>query len=197
MGTNFDELWKSTEAKRNDVLKTTFVDGVGAGTLDPVKFGGFVIQDCVYLYEQYKCIKAAAQRATDKDLKKFLSDVAGKYDGYYRDAFKAWHIEQASGIELGTACQAYVKYMQDAQKLDTIYFLVSMTPCLSLWAWLGEQLQKKNKGVYAGWVKNNFAGGSTLKRLEKEINEAKLDIGIAKNLFKDGMDHEYKFFSSA
>ncbi|XP_069136620.1 uncharacterized protein [Argopecten irradians] len=195
---NFDYLFDNTAAKRQDVLKTPFVQGVKKGNLEAAVFDGYVVQDCVYLYEQYRCIQSAIKVAKEGDLKVFLEKIVKRYEGYYQAAFKLYHIDNPSGIKLGPACQKYVDYMRKASTMDTIYFIVSMTPCLSLWAWLGDQVKGPTNGVYAQWVKDNFVGGSTLKDSIEKINKfANFDRKKALDIFEEGMGNEFDFFNSA
>ncbi|XP_021375613.1 uncharacterized protein LOC110464620 [Mizuhopecten yessoensis] len=198
-GSNFDYLWAETESERKQALSTPFVQGVKDGTLDPVTFGGFVVQDCIYLYRQYKAIIQAEKSAKPGVLKTFLIKLIVKYEGYYKGAFKLWHIDDPSGIKLGKAGQTYVDFVdKEADEPETIYFLVSIAPCLKLWSWLGTQIGTKH-GAYDQWVTNNFVGGSTLKSIVQFIDEQKdkLDRVKALAIFKEGMGHEYKFFNSA
>ncbi|XP_069136618.1 aminopyrimidine aminohydrolase-like [Argopecten irradians] len=138
MGTNFDNLWMFSYEKRLQALETTFVQGVKDGSLDPVVFGGFVIQDCVFLYEEYRCIKSAMDKATDGQMKACLKKLTQRYEGYYVDAFEKWHINpnNTSSVQLDEACQEYISYIQNAaDNMATIDFLLSIAPCLSLWSW--------------------------------------------------------------
>ncbi|XP_069136619.1 uncharacterized protein [Argopecten irradians] len=193
----FDYLWRNTEWYRDKVLEASFVKGIKDGSLDPIAFGGFVIQDCIYLYEQYKCIEVAKEATKDADLKKILTKLMEKYKGYYEAAFKLWHIDNPSTIKLGPACQKYVEYMRKASTMDTIYFLVSMTPCMSLWAWLGQEIKRTNHGVYTQWVNSNFVGGEVLEDLKQKIDTYRyFDYGTAIHLFRDALENEFDFFNS-
>jgi len=60
---------------------------------------------------------------------------------YTKALFDEWHIADASGIELGAACENYVNHERNvATTMDPIYLVVAMIPCAKLWPWLGQQI---------------------------------------------------------
>ncbi|XP_069137117.1 uncharacterized protein [Argopecten irradians] len=196
---NFTYIWKSTLDKCEEVLKTPFVKGVKDGNLDQEVFGRYMVQDCVFLYEQYRCIKRVAERTTDLTVRQLLNNILDKYQGHYERAFRVWHIDpnNPSGIKLGKACQDYIDYMNRvAETMDAIYFVVSMGPCLKLWQWVGSKIGTLH-GAYKSWAEANFRGGSTLERVIDTIDKAKLDLSKAIDVFQEGIAHEYNFFDSA
>ncbi|OWF39785.1 uncharacterized protein LOC110464623 [Mizuhopecten yessoensis] len=197
-GSNFDFLWNGSEKQWKQALSTPFVQGVKDGSLDAIEFVRYVVQDSIYLQKMYEVIKKAASKAEEGAMKDFLKLVTTKFKGHYEAAFNRLHINNSSAIKLDSACQAYIDFVENAaQNMDTIYFLVSMSPCLKLWAWLGTQIGT-NHGAYNQWVASNFVSGSTLAGIIEFIDKEgeKFDRTKAMEVFKTGMEHEINFFNS-
>jgi len=61
---------------------------------------------------------------------------------FAKNLFEQWHIADASGIDLGNACDGYVKHERNvATTMDPIYLVVAMIPRAKVWPWLGRHLK--------------------------------------------------------
>ncbi|KAJ8030298.1 hypothetical protein HOLleu_26667 [Holothuria leucospilota] len=169
-----DQLWDSTKELRQDVMKTTFIQGLKNGSLDPVKFGKYVVQDVVFCYQGQKNMETIAARSFG-DLRDFMKK------------------------EILSLRQAYIEFLTYvAQSYDPIYFLVAFLPCMRLWPWIGEQLRQSesNFGVYQSWV-NEYLTGDLFQSWEDFINKSStIDRDIASKIYTESMKDELEFFSS-
>ena len=80
-------------------------------------------------------------------------------------------------------------------KLEPIYFVVAMLPCVSLWPYLAQHLDIKKNTAYYEWKEENKDGnprktyGPLLDKYAGSINGKQ-----AKDLFRVQMRHEQSFF---
>ena len=150
-------MWNATTSTADAALSTAFIQGIGAGTLDPVVYGGFNVNDAYYCFNGATDYLGAANRATDTGLKAYLN---AKYQSYqqYNEAFpKLWHVRDGSGIVPFPACILYSLYESlIAESAPPIYTLIVMIPCEYLWAWLASQLPApSSSNLYAAWINEN------------------------------------------
>lgn len=200
----FWKMWEASKPIAETALQTPFIQGIGAGTLDPVRYGSFNVNDAYYCFNGVSDYRTAAQRAVDKGLKRFIE---AKYESYqkYNEAFtQIWHVKDASSIIPSHVCQEYSDFETHiASKEDPIYCLVAMLPCEYLWAWLGERLSPpKPENLYAPWVKENndpsgaYAMGNFLDYYQK-LNPGAIDSEKAITIYIEAMNHELKNFVTA
>ncbi|KAJ8030301.1 hypothetical protein HOLleu_26670 [Holothuria leucospilota] len=74
-----DALWNSTSALREEVLQTYFINGLNNGTVDPVKFGQYVVQDAVYCYKSKVNMDVVASQTTGK-FRDFVLEESASYE---------------------------------------------------------------------------------------------------------------------
>lgn len=197
-------LWQKTTALHEEALKSSYIQALKSGSLDPVKFGAYNVQDSVYCYYSKQSMDTAAERATNQSLKAFFEARAKSYDTYYKSLFKEWQIQNPSGIQLGSACAGYVNHIHNvATSMDPIYLVPALIPCARLWPWIGGQMGAKteNFGVYTKWVRENLDPDSHgYEKYEAVINEAykdgHIDKQIALKIYTLSMQGEVAFFSS-
>ncbi|KAH3819073.1 uncharacterized protein LOC127831628 [Dreissena polymorpha] len=197
-------LWAQTTAYQKAALQSGYVQGLKSVALNPEGFGGYMVQDSVFCFKAQGNIDIAVTNATDAILRKFLEARSESYKAYYQSLFDTWHIEDASGIKLGTECTEYVNHEHNvATTMNSIYFVVAMIPCAKLWPWIGQQINAigGSFGVYDEWVKANFNPDSSgVEKYEKLINTAEqdghIDRKIALDVYTASMKGEAGFFGS-
>lgn len=193
-----DQLWDSTKELRQDVMKTTFIQGLKNGSLDPVKFGKYVVQDVVFCYQGQKNMETIAARSFG-DLRDFMKKEILSLRQYNKHVREAWNIQNPDAVYTNSACRAYIEFLTYvAQSYDPIYFLVAFLPCMRLWPWIGEQLRQSesNFGVYQSWV-NEYLTGDLFQSWEDFINKSStIDRDIASKIYTESMKDELEFFSS-
>ncbi|XP_052797733.1 uncharacterized protein LOC128229882 isoform X1 [Mya arenaria] len=203
--TPFSEyLWQQTTLYQQQSLKSHFVQEISKASLNPVDFGAYIIQDNSYVFNAAESVAIAASNATDANLKAFLEARYVSYKKYYEEAFRTWHIGDASGVKLGKECADYVNHERNvALTMPSIYTIVSMIPCAKLWPWIGKQIKADtgNFGVYTEWVRENFdPNNHGSDKYETMINNAAaqghIDKSQALKVYMNSMMGEVEFFNS-
>ncbi|XP_052802120.1 uncharacterized protein LOC128232534 [Mya arenaria] len=197
-------LWQQTTLYQQQTLKSRFVQEISNASLNPVDFGAYLIQDNSYVFNAAESVAIAASNATDANLKSFLEARYASYKKYYEEAFRTWHIEDASGVKLGKECADYVNHERDvALTMPSIYTIVSMIPCAKLWPWIGKQIKADtgNFGVYTEWVRENFdPNNHGSDKYETMLNNAAaqghIDKSQALKVYMNSMIGEVEFFNS-
>ncbi|WP_440122302.1 hypothetical protein [Tenacibaculum sp. Ill] len=198
----FWNMWNTCEDIANKALNTQFIQEIKSGTLSPVNYGGFNINDAYYCFNGAQDYLTAMNRTSNATLKALLFK---KYDSYqkYNETFpKTWHIKDATGIVPNEVCKQYSQFeSMVASHQDPIYALIVMIPCEYLWAWLAEQLAPtSSKNLYASWIAGNndpsgaYAIGNFLIEYQKENP---IDEKLATQFYTQAITYEYQNFNTA
>eukprot|EP00794_Sanderia_malayensis_P012378 gene12378-13651_t len=194
-------LWNQTKEYHQLALDTPFIQGMKIGTLDPVLFGIYNLQDAVYCYNSIKCLNLVAKKSTG-DMKKFAAQKEKSYKEYTDILFQEWHVlDPPTSVKMGPVAEGYSKHkLSVAESMDPIYSFIAMIPCSRLWPWLGQQLKdfRDQFGVYKEWIDENLTGTGYIV-LEKfvEDHSAAVDKQKALDVYKKSMKCEHEFFNSA
>eukprot|EP00794_Sanderia_malayensis_P012374 gene12374-13647_t len=209
-------LWNQTKEYHQLALDTPFIQGMKTGTLNPILFGIYNLQDAVYCYNSITCLNLVAKKSTG-DMKTFAENKEKTYKEYTDILFKKWHVlDPPTSVEMGGWEGPYVLLINNvkckfgrgyskhelsvAESMDPIYSFIAMIPCSRLWPWLGQQLKDFRDlfGVYKEWIDDNLAGNG-YRLLEKfvEDHSATVDKQKALDVYKKSMKCEYEFFNSA
>lgn len=201
----FWQMWNANIQIAQQALSTPFVQGIKAGTLDPVTYGAFCISDVYYCFEGADDYSAVAEGATSRTLKAFLVKKAMSYHAYNDSFTKTWHVRDASGVVPTDVTKAYSSFeSQVAKDQPPIYTLVAMLPCEYLWAWLGQELadDATDDNLYKNWITGNqgFKGSYTMGNFlmaYAEENPAALDNELAMDIYTQAITYEWKNFLAA
>eukprot|EP00794_Sanderia_malayensis_P012373 gene12373-13645_t len=193
-------LWSQTKEYHQLALDTPFIQGMKNGTLDPVLFGIYNLQDTVYCYNATKCLSLLAKKSTGV-MKKFAAQKEKSYKEYTDILFKEWHVLEPTSVKMGPAAEGYSKHeLLVAEYMDPIYSFIAMIPCSRLWPWLGKKLKvpPMQFGVYKEWIDENLTG-TGYKLLEKFVQDhsANVDEKKAFDVYQKSMKYEFEFFNSA
>ncbi|WAR02112.1 hypothetical protein MAR_008670 [Mya arenaria] len=97
------------------------------------------------------------------------------------EAFRTWHIEDASGVKLGKECADYVNHERDvALTMPSIYTIVSMIPCA-----------KEN------FDPNNHGSDKYETMLNNAAAQGHIDKSQALKVYMNSMIGEVEFFNKA
>lgn len=88
----FWSMWNSCTPIAQQAFQTPFIQGIGAGTLNPVKYGAFNVSDAYYCFNGAQDYLDAAQRATDPTLQAFLTAKYNSYQKYNATFPTTWRI---------------------------------------------------------------------------------------------------------
>lgn len=203
-GSLFWTMWNACSGIARQALETPFVQGIGAGTLDPVVYGGFNVNDAWYCFNGAKDFRTAAARAADPALKAFLAAKHASYEKYNATFPQIWRVRDGAGIVPFDVCRAYSGFETGvARERDPIYSVVAILPCEYLWAWLGAQLAPPDpRNLYAPWVTGNndpsgaYALGNFLDEYQRAHPDA-IDPDQAVQLYTTAMTYEQQNFAAA
>jgi len=198
----FWKMWNTCKNIAQDTLHTDFIQGIKAGTLNPVKYGGFNVSDAYYCFKGAQDYLAAANRASHPTLSAFLLKKHHSYQSYNQTFPTIWHVKDADGIVPTEVCTQYAAFeSQIATNEDPIYTLITMLPCEYLWAWLGSELSPPTDGnLYADWITgNDYPDGAYTMGNFIEIyrQQYPIDEGKSLKLYKQAMTYEYENFKVA
>jgi thiaminase/transcriptional activator TenA len=152
------DLWQSNQDLAQACLENPFVQGIANGTLDRAKFAYYVGQDAFFLESFARAYSLAAAKSPDWEGFNAFHTFAGAvleelrlHEGY---AAK-WGIDLRT-VEPGTATRRYTDFLlATAWSGDAGLITVAMTPCMRLYAFLGQKLAENGipEHQYADWVR--------------------------------------------
>ncbi len=197
-------MWDANIVVAKGALATPFVSGIGAGTLDPVVYGGFNVSDAYYCFNGADDYNVAAAGASDPTLKAYLQSKYVSYQKYNQTFPSTWRVVDASGVVPYQATKNYSEFERSiASGYDAIYTLIVMLPCEYLWAWLGGQLAPPASGnLYAPWITGNndpsgaYKMGNFLDTYMTAHPNA-VDAEEATKIYSTAMNYELENFQAA
>ncbi|HEU0012408.1 MAG TPA: hypothetical protein VFQ45_01925 [Longimicrobium sp.] len=200
----FWTMWNACTGIAREALQTPFIQGIKAGTLSPVAYGGFNVNDAWYCFNGAPDYRAAAERATHPALRAFLTIKAGSYEKYNATFPQTWRVKDGASIIPYEVCRRYSEFESAvAREQDPVYAVVVMLPCEYLWAWLGAQLAPPAPGnLYASWITDNqsahgpYAMGNFLAEYEAAY-PGSVDTRKATDIYRRAMTFEKENFAAA
>jgi thiaminase/transcriptional activator TenA len=195
-------LWQANADWAQKILAQPFVRGLGDGSLPVASFKGYVAQDAYFLeafaHAYAFCLANSTAR---QDLHDFAELIAGVLEELrlHKSYAERWQVE-LTGVAPVPATQAYVGFLLTSARRghlgDTI---AAMTPCMRLYAWLGQSLAKgKVAPLYAEWVKTYADPGfeTLAARLERLLDQHAGDSEPVRANYRRAMELEYRFFDA-
>ena len=200
----FWSMWEASQASAQGALSTAFIQGIGSGTLDPVTYGGFNVNDAYYCFNGADDYASAASRATDSSLAAFLAAKAQSYQQYNEAFSTRWRVRSGDCVAPYAACIFYsLLESLVAQHEPPIYTLIVMIPCEYLWAWLAAELPDPQPGnVYGPWITGNndpsgaYKMGNFLDTF-MSANPGVVSAGTATSIYRAAMQYELENFQAA
>ena len=198
------ELWTSNVDVAAACLAHPFVEGIASGGLDRGAFARFVAQDAVFLGRFARAYALCLAKAPDQEAmmaaKVLLDGVFEELDLHASFAAK-WDVDLAPTPAPATS--AYTDFLLRVAALEPIgYAYAAMTPCMRLYAWLGQQLARRTApdSPYGDWVSTYAAEGfeelaATLERLLDTYGERSDETVIAAH-YRTAMRLELAFFDA-
>ena len=194
-------LWSDNADVAAEVLAHPFVRGIGDGSLSRRLFAGYVAQDAYYLESFARAYASALVRSPDTSTLLALADLIGgvrqelALHGSYAGS---WGIDMAD-VEPLPAVSAYTEFLlatAATAELGVIY--AAMTPCMRLYAWLGQSLDADTAGPYAPWVATyadpEFDGIARV--LERLLDEQADGTPAVHRAYRRAMQLELEFFDA-
>jgi thiaminase/transcriptional activator TenA len=195
-------LWKANDDWAAKILAHPFVQGLGDGSLATASFKSYVAQDAYFLDAFARAYAFCLAHGTSReDLFGFSELIAGvleelKLHKSYTEKLGV----SLDGVTPLPATQAYVDFLLgNARQGDLGETIAGMTPCMRLYAFLGQTLAQKGVApAYADWVKTYSDPGfeALAVRLEELLDRHAADSPAVRANYRRAMELEYGFFDA-
>ncbi len=152
------ELWAANQDLAQACLEHPFVKGIADGTLEPAKFANYIGQDAFFLEAFARAYSIAAAKAPDwQGFTTFhaLADGVLTELKLHQNYATQWGVDLRT-VEPGTATRRYTDFLlATAWSNDVGITAAAMSPCMRLYAFLGQQLARDGipEHKYADWIK--------------------------------------------
>ncbi len=195
-------LWDSCRDLAQACLHHPFLKALAAGTLDPRDYDEYVGQDAFYLRAFLKAYALALARCDDLEDARLLHQLAG---GALEELEMHLRHAEQKGLALATvrpnpACLAYTDFLLATAWSGALgEILAAMTPCMRLYAWLGEQLAPPAPdNPYRNWILTYSSPEfqRLASRIESLLDAYASDTPEIRFLYRYAMECELRFFSS-
>jgi thiaminase/transcriptional activator TenA len=195
-------LWQANADWAQRILAHPFVRGLGDGSLPVESFKRYVAQDAYFLEAFARAYAfCLANSMARQDLHDFAELIAGVLEELklHKSYAERWQVELASVTPV-PATQAYVGFLlTNARRGHLGDTIAAMTPCMRLYAWLGQSLAVGNVApLYSEWVKTYADPGfeALAARLESLLDQHASDSESVRTNYRRAMELEYGFFDA-
>ena len=195
-------LWDANQDWAARILAHRFVQGLGDGKLATESFKSYVAQDAYFLDAFARAYAFCLAHGTSRDdLFGFSELIAGVLDELklHRSYTEKLNVS-LEGVTPLPATTAYVDFLLGTARLGKLgETIAGMTPCMRLYAYLGQSLAKKPVApAYADWVKTYadplFEGLAA--RLDGLLDIHATDSQAVRANYRRAMELEYGFFDA-
>jgi thiaminase/transcriptional activator TenA len=195
-------LWEANSEGAARILAHPFVRGMGDGTLPVESFKRYVAQDAYFLEAFARAYAFCLAYGTSRDdLYDFAELIAGVLDELklHQSYAARWQVELAS-VTPAPATRAYVDFLlETAQRGELGETIAAMTPCMRLYAFLGQSLAHGTVApLYAEWVATYADPGfeALAARLEVLLDTHARDSDVVRTHYRRALELEYDFFDA-
>ena len=196
------DVWEANHDQAQRILAHGFVRGLGDGTLPVDSFKGYVAQDAYFLEAFARAYAFCLANSTERaDLHGFAELIAGVLDELKLHAGYAerWKVD-LTGVVPITATRAYVDFLLETARRGNLgETIAAMTPCMRLYAYLGQMLSRGEADqLYSEWVKTYADPGfeALAVRLEGLLDLHATDTPAVRANYRRAMELEYGFFDA-
>jgi len=195
-------LWAINAPGAARILAHPFVRGLGEGTLPVENFRRYVAQDAYFLEAFARAYAFCLAHGTSRDdLHGFAALIAGVLDELklHKSYAARWQVD-LSQVTPGPATQAYVDFLLDTARRGQLgETIAAMTPCMRLYAFLGQSLSRgKVAPLYGEWVAayadSDFE--ALALRLEELLDTHARDDDTVRAHYRRALELEYDFFDA-
>jgi len=198
------DLWQSNQDLAQECLTHPFVQGIATGTLERRKFAYYVGQDAFFLEAFARAYSVAAAKCSNWDEFNTFHNLAGSvleelrlHQNYATD----WGVNLPQ-IEPAIATRRYTDFLlATAWGREIGLITVAMTPCMRLYAFLGQELAKDGipEHAYTDWIRtySNPEFEQLAQQLERLTDQYAQLSAPVKSSYRYAMLCERDFFHSA
>jgi thiaminase/transcriptional activator TenA len=195
-------LWAGSADLASAALASPFVSGIADGTLPRERFAGYVAQDAFFLEAFARAYALGIAHSRDRaTLEAFADLLAGvREELRLHDGYAArWGIDLAA-VSPAPATLAYTEFLLATAALgDVGEMAAAMTPCMRLYAHLGQALVPRATGPYREWVDTYADPGfeELAATLEALLDRVAADTPEVRRAYRRAMELELGFFDAA
>jgi thiaminase (transcriptional activator TenA) len=196
-------LWTLNADWAGKILAHPFVRGLGDGSLPVEAFKRYVAQDAYFLEAFARAYAfCLAHSMSRDDLHAFAELIAGVLEELKLHSAYAerWHVDLAH-VAPGEATRAYVDFLLQAARAGNLgETIAAMTPCMRLYAFLGQTLARAGIApLYAEWAKTYADPGfeTLAARLEALLDTHAVDSATVRANYRRAMELEHGFFAAS
>jgi thiaminase (transcriptional activator TenA) len=201
-------LWKENGDLSQRALEHRFVRGLKDGTLSLDSFKGYVGQDAFFLEAFARAYALALAHGPDQEsLHEFAELLSGvleelkMHEGYAAE----WEV-RLEDVSPGETTLAYTDFLLSTAALGSVgETCAAMTPCMRLYAFLGQELAKElakersgEGNPYAGWIEtySDPEFEALAARLEGLLDRHAADTPDVRAAYRRAMVLEVAFFEA-
>ncbi len=195
-------LWAANKREAERIRAHGFVQGLANGQLPVESFKRYVAQDAYFLEAFARAYAFCLAHSTARDdLQGFAELIAGVLDELklHKSYAERWQVS-LDGVTPVGATSAYVEFLLDTARRGNLGETVAaMTPCMRLYAWLGQSLAAQPVAeTYAEWVKTYADLGFEVlaARLEQLLDRQAEDTPAVRANYRRALELEYGFFDA-
>jgi thiaminase/transcriptional activator TenA len=195
-------LWTANADLAAAASAHPFVTGIADGTLPRERFAGYVAQDAFFLEAFARAYALGVAHSPDRaTLDVFADLLAGVREELRLHASYAqrWGIDLAA-VQPAPATLAYTDFLLATASLGGVGLTcAAMTPCMRLYAHLGQSLAARAEGQYTEWVDTyaDAAFEQLAATLEGLLDSTGADTPELQRAYRRAMQLEVGFFDSA
>jgi thiaminase (transcriptional activator TenA) len=200
---SLSDSWDRNRALAEAALEHLFVQGVASGELAPATFAYYVGQDAVFLDAFCRAYALGLAKSPDREgLIAFreLLDAAVDELRLHTGYAARWGVDLGQAADPATS--AYTDFLLAVAALEPVgHIAAAMTPCMRLYAYLGQQLaaHAKPDSPYRDWVETYSSAEfeALARRLEVLLDRYGGDHDRLAVLYRQAMELELRFFDAA
>ncbi len=197
-------LWQANQDLAEASLQNAFVQGIGDGSLPKDKFAYYVGQDAFFLEAFARAYSLAAAKSPDwESFQVFhaLSEGVLQELNLHQSYAQSWNVDIKT-VKPGTATRQYTDFLlATAWSQPVGVTAVAMSPCMRLYAYLGQQLAQGEipQHAYTDWI-TTYSGDEfepLAQQLEALVDEHSEDTTLTRSTYRYAMTCERDFFQAA
>ncbi|MBS3966581.1 MAG: TenA family protein [Truepera sp.] len=198
------DLWQANQDLVGACLQNPFVQGLAEGSLPKERFAFYLGQDALFLMAFARAYSIAAARAPEWDGFSAFHKLAGGvlaelklHEGYAA----AWGVKLQETRPV-SATRRYTDFLlATAWQHEAGVTATAMTPCLRLYAFLGQELARGGipEHPYTDWIRTYSAPTfeALAARLERLLDRYAKDCPLVRESYRYALDCELAFFEAA
>lgn len=197
-------LWRTNADLAHACLAQPFVRGIGDGSLPRARFAYYIGQDAFYLQAFARAYVIAAAKVADWAGFQELHELAGgvlEELKLHQGVAAAWALDLSQTTPDATTRRYTDFLLATAWSAEAGVTIAAMTPCMRLYAFLGQQLSHTRPAprAYGDWVQTYGAADfeQLAQRLERLLDRYSPDMERVADAYRYAMQCEHDFFQAA